>query len=86
MGKDTPRPERPVKDRGFHARTGNDATLASYLSSLLYLLGVPTLVVLAYGGHWAGLYGYGSIIPAFGGLLVALLVAAFTTTHVLTGR
>jgi hypothetical protein len=85
MAEDTPRPERPAKDRGFHARNGNDPTLASYLSSLLYLLGVPTLVLLAYGGHWAGLYGYGAIIPAFGALLVALIVLAFAATHVLTG-
>lgn len=84
MADDTPRPERPQTDRGFDARTSRDPTLASYLSSLLYLFAVPTLVVLAYAGYWTGLYPYSAIIPAFGGLLVLLIVVVFGVAHLLT--
>lgn len=85
MAKDTPRRERSAKERGKNARTGNDPTLASYLSSLLYLLSVPLLVVASYAGYWLELYPYRFIVPVLGGLLVALFAVAFAVVHVTTG-
>ncbi|PSP75708.1 hypothetical protein BRC81_15095 [Halobacteriales archaeon QS_1_68_20] len=85
MSNDTPRPERPAKDRGMGARTGNDPTWASYLSSLLYLLSVPLLVFGSYAGHWAGLYPYRLIIPVFGGTMLGLVALAFAVMHVTSG-
>lgn len=86
MAKDTPSYDRSAKERGLYARHGDDPTLASYLSSLLYVLSVPAFVLAAYAGYWGGLYGYDGILPAFTGLLVASLVVAFAAMHVLTGR
>jgi hypothetical protein len=86
MSEDTPRPKRSPTERGLHANTGNDASLASYVSSALYLLSVPTLILLAYGGFWAGLYPYELVIPAFGGLVVALVALLFGVMHLATGR
>ena len=81
MPGDTPRPERPAKERGLGAGHGDDPTLAGYLSSLFFVVSVPALLVAAYGGHRAGLYGSEAIVPAFGGLLVASLAVAFGTMH-----
>ncbi len=85
MGNDTPRPERPAKDRGWGARTGNDPTWASYLSSILYLLSVPLLVLASYGGYWMDLYPYRFIIPVFGGAMIGLIALAFAVMHVTSG-
>lgn len=86
VGRETPNPDRPEKERGFYARHGDDPTLASYLSSLFFLLSVPTFIGIAYAGYWAGVYRYETIVPAFAGLMVASLVAVFSVMHVLTGR
>ncbi|MFC4449790.1 hypothetical protein [Halorussus aquaticus] len=86
MSKDTPNPEKSVRERGTFASHNDDPTLASYLSSLFLVLSVPGFIAAAYAGHWAGLYGYGSIVPAFAGLLVASLAVAFSLMHWLTGR
>lgn len=85
MGDDTPNPDRHWKDEGFEAERREPATLASYLSSVLYLLAVPGTVGAAYAGYWAGYYSYDMVIPVFGGLLVALIALAFVVMHVTTG-
>ena len=84
MAKDTPQRERSVRERGTYAKHGDDPTLASYVSSLFYVLSVPTLILAAYGGHWYGLYGERAVVPAFGGLLVASIAVAFAVMHLLT--
>ncbi len=87
MPRDTPNPNKDVKERGTFASHSEDPTLASYLSSAFLLLSVPTFIVLAYAGFWLDLYPYSGIIPAFTGLLVASIVAAFGLMHVFsTGR
>jgi hypothetical protein len=86
VGKETPTIDRSPREEGLEANTGNDATLASYLSSLFFLLSVPTVLGLAYYGHTIGLYGYRGIVPAFAGLFIAAVAAVFTVMHVLTGR
>lgn len=86
MPKDTPKPEKTVRERGTFASHNEDPTLASYLSSLFLVLSVPGFLVAAYAGYWSGLYGYGGIIPAFAGLLVGSLLVAFGLMHWLTGR
>lgn len=86
MGKDTPSYEPSAKERGLHARENTDPTLASYLSSLLYLLAVPGFILLAYGGYWTGIWDYGSIVPVFAGLLITTVVTVFAIMHVFTGR
>ena len=65
---------------------GNDPTLGSYLSSLFFLLSVPTLVVAAYEGYWNGWYVESTVIPVFAGLFVAAVAVAFGAMHVRTGR
>jgi hypothetical protein len=77
VSRDTPRPERSTRERGTYAQHGGDPTLASYLSSLLFLLSVPGCIVLAYGGYWAGLYPYAGIVPAFGLCLASIIIVAF---------
>lgn len=77
MAKDTPGPERSARERGTYARHGDAPTLASYLSTLFFLLSVPTAIALAYGGYWADLYEYSAIVPAFAGVLVGFIVFAF---------
>lgn len=84
MSRDTPQGEKTARERGTFASHGDDPTLASYLSSLFLVLSVPGFVVAAYAGHWAGLYGYGGIVPAFAGLLVGSLALAFGLMHWLT--
>lgn len=84
--KDTPQPEKTVRERGTFANHNDDPTLASYLSSLFLVLSVPGFLVAAYGGHSVGLYGYGGILPVFTGLLVGSIALAFGLMHVLTGR
>jgi len=86
MGKDTPSYERSAKERGLYASDGDDPTLSSYLSSLLYVLSVPGFILIAYAGYWGGVWGYDAILPVFGGLLVTALVVAFALMHFLTGR
>lgn len=83
MGGDTPGPGPGGRASGRH---GGDPTLASYLSSLLYLLSVPGLIALAYGGYWLGYWDYGAVLPVFGGGMLALVVLAFAVMHVATGR
>lgn len=86
MPNDIPTEEKDQKKRGMFASRNEDPTIKSYLSSLLYVLSVPTLILLAFVGYWRGLYSYDAVIPAFGGLLVTLLVVTFGLMHVLTGR
>lgn len=47
------------------------------VASLTFLVGVPLAILLAYVGHWRGLYGYSSIPIAFavvaGGLFAVVL-------------
>lgn len=86
MPDDVPTRDRDVRERGTYARDGNDPTLASYLSSLFFLLSVPVFILLAYGGYWAGWYSETDVVLAFGALLVAGIAAAFAVMHVTTGR
>lgn len=86
MPSDIPTEEKSVRERGTYANDGNDPTLASYLSSLFFLLSVPTLVTVAYGGYWAGLYAESAVVPAFAGLLVSAIATAFAVMHYRTGR
>jgi len=86
MPNDIPTEEKDQKKRGMFATRNEDPTLPSYLSSLLYVLSVPTLILLSFVGFWEGLYSYSAVIPVFAGLLVALLVVTFGAMHVLTGR
>ncbi|WP_458185393.1 hypothetical protein [Haladaptatus sp. NG-WS-4] len=73
-----------TRERGTFAKHGDDPTLASYLSSLFFVLSVPTFILLAYAGYWYDLYPYSGIIPAFAGLLLGAIVIAFGLMHVLT--
>jgi hypothetical protein len=82
--KDTPQRERSTRERGTYAKHGDDPTLASYVSSLLYVLSVPALLFATYAGYWYDVYGYDLIIPVFAGLLVAILVVAFAVMHLFT--
>ncbi|MFB6221633.1 MAG: hypothetical protein ABEH90_09355 [Halolamina sp.] len=82
MPQDTPNPNKDVKERGTFAGHSEDPTLASYLSSAFLLLSVPAFIVFAYGGFWLGLYPYSGVLPAFAGLLVASITAAFALMHV----
>lgn len=84
--RDTPRGQDSPKDQARKAGHGEDPTLGTYLSSLVYLFSFPALVLLAYGGYWAGYYSYKSIIPVFGGLLLAVVVAVFAVMHFATAR
>ncbi|WP_276281506.1 hypothetical protein [Halorussus caseinilyticus] len=86
MPKDTPQPEKTVRERGTFASHNDNPTLASYLSSLFLVLSVPGFIVAAYAGHSVGLYGYDAIVPAFAGLLVGSLAVAFALMHWLTGN
>ena len=84
MPKDTPQPERTVRERGTFANHGGDPTLKSYLSSLFFALSVPGFITLAFAGHWAGLYSYSLVVPAFAGLLVGSLTVVFAVMHYAT--
>lgn len=84
MSKDVPTRERSVRERGTFAKHGDDPTLASYLSSLFFVLSVPMFVVITYAGYWYGLYSYGAIVPVFTGLLVVSIALVFAIMHVLT--
>lgn len=84
--KDIPSGEKSPRARGTYANHGDDPTLMSYLSSAFFVLSVPTFILLAYGGAWAGLYGASAVIPVFAGLLVVSLAAVFGIIHVRTGR
>lgn len=86
MANDIPTEEKDPKERGMFAQRNDDPTLNSYLSSLLYVLSIPTLMLLGFVGYWRGLYSYEMVIPVFGGMLLALLVVTFGLMHVLTGR
>ncbi|WP_224332261.1 hypothetical protein [Haloprofundus halobius] len=81
MSKDIPTRERSTRERGTYAGHNEDPTLASYLSSLFFLLSVPTFVGLAYAGFYAGYYGESAIVPVFGGLLVVAIAVAFAAMH-----
>jgi hypothetical protein len=85
VSRDTPRSGKSTRERGTYAQHGGDPTLASYLSSLLFLLSVPGCIALAYGGHWAGLYPYPVIIPAFGLSLVGVISIACAAMSVRRG-
>lgn len=86
MAKDTPTRDKSVRERGTYAKHGDDPTLASYLSSLFFVLSVPTFIVVAYVGYWLDVYPYGGIIPVFALLLVGSIVGVFVLMHVLTGK
>jgi len=85
MANDTPRPDRSHTDRGLLAGHGDDPTLASYLSTAVYLLSFPLVVGSAYGGHLLGWYAYEAIVPVLAGLFVALFGALLLVMHVKTG-
>jgi len=82
--KDTPQRERSVRERGTYAKHGDDPTLASYVSSLLYVLSVPALLLVTYAGYWYDVYGYGMLVPVFAGLLVGTIAVALAVMHLLT--
>lgn len=82
--KDTPQPEKTVRERGTFANHGDDPTLKSYLSSLFFVLSVPGFILLSIAGHWSGLYPYSYVVPVFAGLFVASLVVVFTLMHYAT--
>jgi hypothetical protein len=84
VSKDVPTRERSVRERGTFAKHGDDPTLASYLSSLFFVLSVPSLIVLTYAGYWYELYSYNAIVPVFAGLLVGSIALVFAVMHVLT--
>ncbi|WP_266076537.1 hypothetical protein [Haladaptatus caseinilyticus] len=84
MSKDVPTRERSIRERGTFAKHGDDPTLASYLSSLFFLLSVPSFLLLTYAGYWYDLYGHGMIVPVFAGLLVGSIAIVFGLMHVLT--
>jgi hypothetical protein len=84
--KDIPTGEKSVRERGTYAKHGDDPTLASYLSSAFFVLSVPTLILVAYGGFWAGFYSETTVIPVFAGLLIASIAAVLAIIHRLTGR
>ncbi len=84
MSKDVPTRERSVRERGTFAKHADDPTVASYLSSLFFLLSVPVLILVAYEGYSYGLYPYDTTIPVFGGLLVASIALVFVIMHVRT--
>lgn len=86
MGKETPTFDKSAKDEGFMAGHGDPPTLVSYLSSLVYLLSVPTCLGVAYVGYTMGYYPYPGMIPAFAGSLLVVIVATFTAMHLLTRR
>lgn len=85
MGKEIPTEEEDVRERGTYARHGDDPTLASYLSSLFFLLSVPTFILLAYGGFWQGFYPEKTVVPVFGALLIGSIALVFWLMHVRTG-
>lgn len=82
MGDRTPTEDHSAKEQGQLAGYNDDPTLASYLSSALLILAVPTLLAVAFVGHWSGFYSYSGIVPAFGGLVLATLVGVFLVMHV----
>lgn len=84
MSKDIPNRKKTIRERGTYASHSEESTLASYLSSLFLVLSVPSFILAAYAGHWAGLYSEIAIIPVFGGLLVAAIAAVFALMHVFT--
>lgn len=84
MSKDIPNREKTLRERGTYASHAEDATLASYLSSLFLVLSVPTFIGAAYAGNLAGYYSEATIIPVFGGLLVGAIAVVFTVMHVVT--
>lgn len=81
MPKDTPQPEKTVRERGTFAKHGGDPTLKSYLSSLFFVLSVPGFITLAVVGYWHGLYPYSYVVPVFAALFVASLVVVFALMH-----
>lgn len=84
MSKDIPNREKTLRERGTYAGHDEDSTLASYLSSLFLVLSVPAFIVVAYAGNWAGYYSEATVVPVFGGLLVAAITLAFVVMHVFT--
>lgn len=86
MPRDLPTEDKPVRERGTYAKHAGDPTLASYASSLFFLLSVPAFVVLAYAGYWRGFYAESTVIPVFAGLFIGSLVVVFGLMHVRTGR
>jgi hypothetical protein len=83
--KDVPTGEKSIRERGTYANDGDDPTLASYLSSAFFVLSVPTLILLSYGGFWLGLYSEAAVVPVFGLLLVGSIGAVLAVIHRLTG-
>ncbi|KZN22822.1 hypothetical protein A4G99_17085 [Haladaptatus sp. R4] len=84
MSKDLPTRERSARERGTFAKHADDPTVASYLSSLFFLLSVPVLLLVTFVGHSYGLYSYGAIVPAFAGLLFVAITLVFVIMHVRT--
>lgn len=86
MARDTPSYDQSAKERGLYANHGDDPTIASYLSSALYLVSIPSFILIAYGGYWGGYWGYSAILPIFAGLLIAALSIVIGLMHRRTGR
>ena len=86
MPKDVPTGEKSPRERGTYANHGDDPTLMSYLSSAFFVLSVPSLILLAYGGYWADLYAESTVVPVFTALLLGSLAAVFGVIHAKTGR
>lgn len=84
MSDDVPTGDKDPKERGRYARHAGDPTLASYLSSLLFL-SVPVYIGVAYAGYLLDVWPYSWILPVFGGLLAGTIALAFALMHVLTG-
>lgn len=84
--KDVPTGDKSIRERGTYANDSNDPTLASYLSSAFFVLSVPTLILLAYGGFWLGYYSEAAVVPVFGVLLVSAIAGVLWIIHKLTGR
>jgi hypothetical protein len=82
VAKDTPSRDRSLRERGTYARHADRPTIASYLSSLLFLLAVPAAVGLAYGGFWLGWYGYSIVVPAFAAVMLGVIALAFAAMGV----
>ncbi len=84
MSKDLPTRERSTRERGTFAKHAGDPTVASYLSSLFFVLSVPMFILLSYAGHTYGLYSNGAIIPVFAGLLIVSIALVFVIMHIRT--
>lgn len=73
MSKDTPREDPPPRIRGKEASHGESADLKSWLSSLAFL-SVPGSAVVAFLGHWQGLYPYEFMLVVYPIVFISVLI------------